>query len=133
MRSSGQMMVVMMEAGTTIPPMPRPARIRRPQRVCKLKRLAQARAPQPGRGELVVKITAIGKRGLTSCHQDRRDDHQLFISTSEHRQTPENDTSTSENGESNGDTADPDTDWVMAIDIKGLSGPEHDDGEEVGS
>jgi len=31
MRSSGQMMVVMIEAGTTMPPMPRPARIRRPQ------------------------------------------------------------------------------------------------------
>ena len=30
-RTSGQMMVVMMEAGTTMPPIPRPARTRRPQ------------------------------------------------------------------------------------------------------
>jgi len=29
--TSGQMMVVMIEAGTTIPPMPMPARTRRPQ------------------------------------------------------------------------------------------------------
>jgi len=47
MRSSGQIIVVMIEAGTTMPPIPRPARIRRPQSVCRLKRLAQASAPQP--------------------------------------------------------------------------------------
>lgn len=29
--TSGQIMVVIMEAGTTMPPMPRPARTRRPQ------------------------------------------------------------------------------------------------------
>lgn len=47
MRSSGQIMVVMMEAGTTMPPMPRPARTRRPQRVWRLSTRAQARAPMP--------------------------------------------------------------------------------------
>lgn len=31
MRSSGQMIVVMIEAGTTMPPMPRPATTRIPQ------------------------------------------------------------------------------------------------------
>ena len=30
-RSSGQMIVVIMDAGTTIPPMPSPARMRMPQ------------------------------------------------------------------------------------------------------
>ena len=46
-RSSGQMMVVMMEAGTTMPPIPRPAKTRRPQSVCRLSAVAQARDPIP--------------------------------------------------------------------------------------
>jgi hypothetical protein len=33
MRSSGQMIVVMIEAGTTMPPIPSPARTRSPHRV----------------------------------------------------------------------------------------------------
>lgn len=47
MRSSGQMMVVMMEAGTTIPPIPRPATTRIPYTALRLSRRAAARAPHP--------------------------------------------------------------------------------------
>lgn len=53
MRSSGQMIVVMMDAGTTIPPIPSPARTRMPHSWWRLKRSAHARAPHPGgRSEL---------------------------------------------------------------------------------
>lgn len=45
--TSGQMMVVMMDAGTTIPPIPRPAMVRMPQSLLRLSTLAQASAPQP--------------------------------------------------------------------------------------
>jgi hypothetical protein len=46
-RSSGQMMVVMMEAGTTMPPMPRPAMIKMIQSTARLSGRATAMAPVP--------------------------------------------------------------------------------------
>ena len=46
--------MVMMEAGTTMPPMPRPAMTRRPQSVERLSAVAQARAPVPKEGVSVV-------------------------------------------------------------------------------
>lgn len=47
MRSSGQIIVDMMDAGTTIPPIPTPAMMRRIQRVDRFVRVATAREPQP--------------------------------------------------------------------------------------
>lgn len=47
MRSSGQMMVVMIDAGTTMPPIPRPAIIRRIHKVERLSRVATASEPHP--------------------------------------------------------------------------------------
>jgi hypothetical protein len=46
-KSSGQIIVVIIEAGTTMPPIPSPATTRIPQSLYRLKRSAQARAPQP--------------------------------------------------------------------------------------
>lgn len=46
-RSSGQIMVVMIEAGMTIPPIPRPPRIRRPQARYNVSALREAREPMP--------------------------------------------------------------------------------------
>ena len=69
----------------------------------------------------------------TSCHQDGRSDHQLLVSASEYGQRPENDNGTGKNRKSDWDTTDSDADWVMAVDIKGLGWPEHDDREEIGT
>lgn len=55
MRSSGQMIVVMILAGTTIPPIPRPARTRIPHRVDMLSGLATDMAPHPA----VIRILEI--------------------------------------------------------------------------
>lgn len=46
-KSSGQIMVVMIEAGTTIPPIPSPAMTRRTHSVDKLCLVAHASAPHP--------------------------------------------------------------------------------------
>jgi len=46
-RSSGQMMVVIIEAGTTIPPMPKPPRMSRPQATWRFSRVRHARAAVP--------------------------------------------------------------------------------------
>lgn len=46
-RSSGQMIVVMIEAGTTMPPMPKPAMIKMIHRLDRLSTLATAMAPVP--------------------------------------------------------------------------------------
>jgi hypothetical protein len=45
MRSSGQMMVVMIDAGTTIPPIPNPPMMRMIHRTFRLLTVATARAP----------------------------------------------------------------------------------------
>ena len=51
----------------------------------------------------------------------------------EDAEEPEHDNGTSQDTEANGDTTDTDAGGVMTIDIEGLCGPEHDDGEEVGT
>src|SRR5437763_15620084 len=89
-RSSGQMMVVMIEAGTTMPPMPRPARTRRPQSVWRLSTRATAREPQP-----MMEVSLLGAHDfvqdgerererekmtrLTSRHDNRRGYHQFAV------------------------------------------------------
>ena len=64
-RSSGQMMVVMIEAGTTMPPIPRPPRMRRPQARYRVSALREARAPQPGFSvcEKTCKCVSRGEKG----------------------------------------------------------------------
>ena len=47
--TSGQMIVVMIDAGTTIPPIPRPATTRIPHNLSKLSTSATDMAPQPNR------------------------------------------------------------------------------------
>lgn len=47
-RTSGQMMVVMIEAGTTMPPMPSPARMRRPHARWRVSAWSEDRAAIPG-------------------------------------------------------------------------------------
>ena len=60
MRSSGQMMVVMIDAGTTIPPMPKPAMMRIIQRTARLSTRATANAPVPVRRLASDGISRIG-------------------------------------------------------------------------
>lgn len=45
--TSGQMIVVIIDAGTTIPPIPRPAKTRSPQTIWRLSVRAAARPPTP--------------------------------------------------------------------------------------
>lgn len=81
-KSSGQMMVVMMEAGKTMPPIPRPARMRMIHSVDRLSRVATERAPQPF--WLLLKRRIHGDRmELTSGHQNRTSDHECSIMASE--------------------------------------------------
>ena len=53
--------------------------------------------------------------------------------TSEHGQEPENDARTGENGAADGQTTEADVDRIVAVDVERLGGPEHENGEEVGS
>ncbi len=48
------MIVVMIEAGTTMPPIPRPAKTNKPQRVCRLSTSATANDPQPECSQLDI-------------------------------------------------------------------------------
>ena len=51
----------------------------------------------------------------------------------EDAEEPEHDTGTSQDTETDGDTTDTDAGGVMAVDVEGLRGPEHDNGEEIGA
>lgn len=51
----------------------------------------------------------------------------------EDREEPEYDTRACEDTEANRKSPDADLNRIMAVDVEGLSGPEHDHGEEVGS
>lgn len=70
---------------------------------------------------------------LTSCHQDRRDNQQLLVMTSEHTKQPKHNKSSCQDTKSNRQPSDSDANRIMSIDIKCLRGPEEQDGEEVGS
>ena len=50
---------------------------------------------------------------------------------SEDGEEPENDACTCEDGETDGHAAKTYTNWIVAVDIEGLSGPEEEDREEV--
>lgn len=49
----------------------------------------------------------------------------------ENAQQPKYDAGSCQDTESDGETSDAHTDWVMAINIESLGGPEHEDGEEI--
>ncbi len=51
--------------------------------------------------------------------------------TPEHAEQPKHNKSACQNTESNGQTSDSDTNWVLAVDVKRLRGPEEQDGEKV--
>lgn len=50
---------------------------------------------------------------------------------SEDAEEPQDHTGTGQDAETDGDTADADASGIVAVDVEGLRGPEHDDGEEV--
>ena len=52
--------------------------------------------------------------------------------TPEHAQEPQDDASTSQNSEANGNATDADTNGVMSVDVESLRRPEHEDREEIG-
>ena len=77
-------------------------------------------------------VQACGSEGAAAGgHHAGGDNHEPFVATAEDGQEPEDDTSACEDGETDWQTADTDTDWVVAVDVEGLGGPEEEDGEEV--
>lgn len=90
------------------------------------------------------------QRATTGCHQNRGDDEQLLVVTSENRQQPKHDASAYQDRESDWNTANPDSDGVMAVYVECLNHckpkpivpshqehylcrPKHQNGEEVSS
>ncbi|KAK1020584.1 hypothetical protein LTS16_026971, partial [Friedmanniomyces endolithicus] len=57
----------------------------------------------------------------------------LSIMSAESRESPRNDTAACQDGEADRNTADTDTNWVVAIDVESLSRPEHQNRKEVRS
>ena len=53
--------------------------------------------------------------------------------SAESRESPRNDTAACQDGEADRNTADTDTNWVVAIDVESLSRPEHQNRKEVRS
>lgn len=74
-----------------------------------------------------------GGRTLYRSHQNGRDDHELLVVAAEDAQKPEHDASAGQDAEADGDAADANADGILAVDVEGLRGPEHEDGEEVGA
>lgn len=101
MRSSGHMIVVMILAGTSIPPMPSPATKRRPQRVLRLSTRAQARDPHPAVWkELAFKPYVLRRVILVlTHHEDGGSNHKFPIMPTEDREEPQDDHCASENAE----------------------------------
>ena len=52
---------------------------------------------------------------------------------SEDAQEPQHDARSSQDTEAHWDTSDTDPDGILTIDVEGLSGPEHENGEKVGT
>lgn len=53
--------------------------------------------------------------------------------TPEHAQKPQDDASTSQDSETDGNSTDTNTNGVLSVNIEGLGRPEHEDGEEIGT
>ena len=82
------MMVVMIEAGTTMPPIPRPAMISSPQSLLRLSTFAQERDAMPSHYISTVKGKAELLESLTSCHQHTARNHQCLILSAEYTEEP---------------------------------------------
>lgn len=136
-RTSGQMMVVIMEAGTTMPPIPRPARTRRPQTRESVSALKLAREAVP-RGLSSQPFRSNGRLSqgfrstLTRCHDNGADDHQLPVIPFEGTEQEKHNHSSSHNAEPYGYSSNPDTNRVVAVYVERLRRPEEEDGNEVG-
>ena len=105
----------MMDAGTTIPPIPRPATISRPQSWCRLSRVAIAREPQPA----VIRTEETTSSSLLWPRKNGEEPKD-YASAREDRKADRDTTNTNPNR-------------IVAVDIEGLCGPEHYDGEEIGA
>lgn len=94
---------------------------------------AMAMAPQPiNRASAIANVES--KRDVLTCgHENAADDEQFLIPTPQQTQQPQNNTGTAQNAQTDGQTAQSDSHGIVVIDVEGLGGPEHDDGEEVGA
>jgi hypothetical protein len=111
-RSSGQMIVDMMEAGTTIPP---------------IQSCDDEETPN------FVEIVGVGdsEAAAASCHKDGGYNHEFLVVAAQDAEEPEHNAGPGEDGEAYGDATDTNTNGIMAVDVEGLSGPEHDNGKEA--
>jgi hypothetical protein len=96
---------------------------------------ANTQSGQDQQSPELVKVvhTCDGQRATASGHQDRRSDEQFLIVASQHRQQPQYDAGTCQDAETDGDSADTNTNRVVSVDVESLRRPEHEDGEEVGA
>ena len=85
----------------------------------------------PESGQVVD--TGDSQAAAAGGHEDRGYDHQLTVVAAEDRQQPENDAGTCQDREANWETTNTNANGIVAINVEGLSRPEHDDGEEVGA
>lgn len=108
-RSSGQMMVVMTDAGTTMPPIPRPATTRIPYTAGRLSRVAAAMAPVPT--VIITEEPIMRARLLPRKMDSSQRTTQAPIRMEKPTGSPRS----------------------VAIDVNCLGRPEEDNGEEVGA
>jgi len=72
-----------------------------------------------------------GECAAASCHHDRGNDHEHAVSAAEGGEEPEDDAGADQDRKADGHTAKANANWVMAVDVERLGGPEEEDGEEV--
>jgi hypothetical protein len=83
----------------------------------------------------LTKVLGGGRResATASSHQNGGNDHEFTVGSLKDTKTDKDNTGTRQDGETDGNTADTDTDRVMSVDVESLGRPEHEDREEVGS
>lgn len=80
----------------------------------------------------VVQI-CYSKCTTSSCHHAGRDDHEPTVTSAEDGEQPKNDAGPDENGKADGHSAESDAEWVVAVNVEGLGGPEEQHREEIGT
>lgn len=73
------------------------------------------------------------KSATSSGHEDRGNNEELTVVSTEDREQPQHDTGSGQNTETDGNSSDTNSNGVMPVHVEGLCWPEHDDREEIGT
>ena len=142
MMSSGQMIVVMMDAGTTLirvsfvkQVLGQPASLSPETGLEDHLHSANSEASDDQNAPELVQVVDVrdGECPTAGGHEDGGDDEEFAVVASEDAEKPENNAGACKDGEADGNTSNTHLDWVVAVDVEGLSRPEHDDRKEIGS